>query len=231
MKQLRDMEVLRALSKQKLETTDLEFCYASRKYRTRVIKNTPIPFHKFPCGETEAVTQRRRPVRACTKQQPQTQRRKRDIEEQECWNGYSLLTGLPVPEAAVRKKPKAKKVEKVEKPVLAYPSVEHAIKEKRLFHSVLQSPFTVGEYNDGIDSDSNDGTEPEWRLRLSQKEINEYIDTIAIEKLFMHLWNQFIRMEYFVYADHRVAPACMLFAKSTLLRQLFLLFYAVWQYN
>lgn len=95
----------------------------------------------------------------------------------------------------------------------SFPSVETAVAEKRLFHSVLQSPLCMEEFASGADSDGDD-RDQEWRLELANDELNEYLDTTCAEKLFMNLWNQFTVEVYAVYADRRVAPACLLFARS-----------------
>lgn len=100
---------------------------------------------------------------------------------------------------------------------LAYASVEAAVGERKLFHSVVQHPVTMREIRDGDDSDEGTRGEMEWRQKLDDEEVLDYVDTIPIEKLFMNLWNQFMNMEFFAYADRRVARACHLFATSKFL--------------
>lgn len=101
----------------------------------------------------------------------------------------------------------------------AFSSVSQAIRDERLFHSVVQRPLCVTEFENGCDSDdeSEDQEERKWRLKQVDEEIEEYVDTIAVEKLFMNLWNQFVTLEHAIIADRYVAPACLQFARSKLI--------------
>lgn len=83
-----------------------------------------------------------------------------------------------------------------------------------LYHSNLAVPLSVKDYERGADSDDDETEEHLWRLQLVDTEIEEFIDTIPVEKLFMLLWNQFVRMEFVVRADRHVGPACMCFVNS-----------------
>lgn len=96
----------------------------------------------------------------------------------------------------------------------AFKSVQYAVKKNLLFHSVIQTPLSLEEFCDGVDSDADASEEQEWRLGMKADEVNEYVDTISVEKLFMNLWNQFIRMEFVAYADKTIAPACVAFVRS-----------------
>ncbi|CAN8061398.1 unnamed protein product [Agarophyton chilense] len=114
-----------------------------------------------------------------------------------------------------------KKKKKVGKP--AFKTLSTAVKEKRLYNSVVQRELLVEEYENGADSDAESESQEEvkWRLRVVDDEIEEYVDTIAVEKLFMNLWNQFVKMEHPVKSDKEIAPACLSFVqkyRKTLIR-------------
>lgn len=65
----------------------------------------------------------------------------------------------------------------------------------RLFHSVSNEPLDVEQYNDGYDSDLNDPEELKWRIRVSDKQIFEFIDSLVDDKYFLCLWNYFCALE------------------------------------
>eukprot|EP00178_Gracilaria_changii_P020878 TRINITY_DN612_c0_g1_i3.p1 TRINITY_DN612_c0_g1~~TRINITY_DN612_c0_g1_i3.p1 ORF type:complete len:323 (-),score=55.30 TRINITY_DN612_c0_g1_i3:1442-2410(-) len=114
-----------------------------------------------------------------------------------------------------------KKKKKTGKP--AFKSLSAAVQEKRLYNSVVQHELQVEEYENGADSDaeSEDQEELKWRLRVVDDEIEEFVDTIAVEKLFMNLWNQFVKMEHPIKSDREIAQACLDFVqkyRKTLIR-------------
>ncbi|KAI0566736.1 hypothetical protein FGB62_6g318 [Gracilaria domingensis] len=114
-----------------------------------------------------------------------------------------------------------KKKKKTGRP--AFKTLSAALKEKRLYNSVVQRELQEEAYENGVDSDaeSEDQEELKWRLRVVDDEIEEYVDTIAVEKLFMNLWNQFVKMEHPVKSDKEIAPACLDFVqkyRKTLIR-------------
>ena len=115
-----------------------------------------------------------------------------------------------------------------EKGRAAFKSIQHAVRKNMLFHSFVQTPLSLEEFCDGVDSDADPSEEQEWRLGMKADEVNEYVDTISVEKLFMNLWNQFIRMEFVAYADKTIAPACVAFVKSKFVQNVFL---CVYEYN
>lgn len=94
-----------------------------------------------------------------------------------------------------------------------FQTVEDAIKEGRLFHSVVQNPYRT-DHADLDDSDTEVADEQEWRLRLRSEEMFEFTDTLAVEQLFMNLWNQFVGMEFRLDSDRAVAGACRAFLES-----------------
>lgn len=96
----------------------------------------------------------------------------------------------------------------------AYKSIRDAAKSKRLFHSVRQQPLCVEAVENGADSDADLEEEVKWRLKMCDDEIEDYCDTIPVEKLFMNLWNQFVRVDVVFKADRVMADNCMRFAKS-----------------
>lgn len=120
----------------------------------------------------------------------------------------------PAPRTTSRKADIKKGKRKREGNGAAFSSVHTA--SRRLYHSVLQTPLCLKGFDDGADSDADEEAEQVWRLRLTDDDVEDYLDTIAVEKLFMNLWNQFTRMDYAVRADRHVAPACMAFVKSKL---------------
>ena len=95
----------------------------------------------------------------------------------------------------------------------AFTSVEQAAHDNTLFHSVVQNKLNTTCFDDGYDSDDPHHVNQQWRLQIMDDEIEEYIDTVAVEKLFMNLWNQFVTMEHRITADHEIANACIQFAK------------------
>lgn len=97
----------------------------------------------------------------------------------------------------------------------AFRSISAAVQNDRLYHSVLQQPLNLQRYDEGADSDaeSDDQDELKWRSEIVEDEIEEFTDTIAVEKLFMCLWNQFAKMENPIRADRDVAPACLRFVQ------------------
>lgn len=114
------------------------------------------------------------------------------------------------------RRPKAVRA-KVSSVKLAYESVDQAIREQRLYHSVVQTPVQLEEVEAGEDSDEEECLqyEREWRLAIANDEVNDFTDTLPVEKLFFNLWNQFLTMEFHTYADKTLPPACMQFVKST----------------
>lgn len=128
------------------------------------------------------------------------------------WSADVLVSNAISRLGGRREKKRIKNRKIVGKP--AYATVEHAISEKRLFHSVVQNPLNHDGFLEGHDSDDDNETCTRWRLQIMEDEIEEYIDTVPVEKLFMNLWNQFITLEYPVKADHHIAPACMAFVKK-----------------
>lgn len=152
--------------------------------------------------------QRQRPSRACVTTTPKSEDDKKPPARRS-------TSGQP----SSRKTKSAKSrnaAAKLEKGSPGYKSVAHAVREKRLWHSVLQNPVTLDEFHAEDDSDEEREDEHEWRLRLADDEVEEFEDTLPVEKLLMNLWNQFLLMEFNAYADHRVALACKDFTKSKL---------------
>lgn len=183
----------------------------------------------------EPAAKRQRPVRACTSlarvpangtevNDAGRSRRRRsegwEANGRERVNGEAATHGktngkVRRGEGKPGKKAKAVK-SKVASVKLAYQSVAQAVKEKRLYHSVLQTPVKVEEVEGGKDSDAEEelGYEREWRLALANTEVDDFSDTLPVEKLFFNLWNQFLTMDFHAYSDRMVAPACMQFVKK-----------------
>lgn len=117
------------------------------------------------------------------------------------------------PTRATKRLSEGKKKRKTGNP--AFKSISAAIQNDRLYHSVLQQRLSLHGYNEGADSDaeSDDQEELKWRSKIVEDEIEEFVDTIAVEKLFMCLWNQFAKMDNPIRADREVAPACLRFVQ------------------
>lgn len=92
-------------------------------------------------------------------------------------------------------------------------SLEEGARQGRLFHSIEQTRLNVEQFQE-IDSDNEEELEQEWRFRLRHDEISDFTDTVPTEMLFMHLWNQFVGMEFKIYADKCVAEACLAFVNK-----------------
>eukprot|EP00177_Eucheuma_denticulatum_P000208 GFKZ01000363.1.p1 GENE.GFKZ01000363.1~~GFKZ01000363.1.p1 ORF type:complete len:487 (+),score=60.22 GFKZ01000363.1:49-1461(+) len=183
----------------------------------------------------EPAAKRQRPVRACASSSKvvangvngnETRRPLRSRSE--VWegngkgreNGHAMTHGksngkVRKGEGKHGKKSKVVK-SKVASAKLAYQSVAQAVKERRLYHSVLQTPVKVEEVEGGEDSDAEEKLdyEREWRLALANTEVDDFSDTLPVEKLFFNLWNQFLTIDFHTYCDRMVAPACMQFVKK-----------------
>lgn len=173
---------------------------------------------------------RQRPSRACVTTTPKSEDAKIPVdakrtEDAKMPEELRKPSSRSVPAQQSRSKTKPTKTRsasvKVEKATPAYKNAAHAVKEKRLWHSILQHPVSLEEFQAEDDSDEDREEEYEWRLHLADDEVEEFEDTLPVEKLLMNLWNQFLVMDYHAYADHRVAPACNAFAKSKFCFQLF----------
>lgn len=167
----------------------------------------------------EPYQKRQRPIRACASSkyepnpsavQPPNRSRHRSIPP-----GLTPISSKPASHSREHRKFKTMSA-KVSSPKLAYNSVDEAIREQRLFHSVLQTPVRLEEIEAKEDSDAEECLryEREWRLAIANDEVNDFTDTLPVEKLFFNLWNQFLTMEFHAYADKTVPPACMQFVKS-----------------
>lgn len=148
---------------------------------------------------------RQRPLRACSMTTSQSEEKKPVVQR-----SAQAQLGSRKSKPARAKGNSAR----VEKGTPGYDSVEQAVKEKRLWHSILQNPVSFEEFQEGVDSDGERDEEHEWRLQIADDEVEEFEDTLPVEKLLMNLWNQFLFMEFNAFADHRLAPACKKFAKS-----------------
>lgn len=69
----------------------------------------------------------------------------------------------------------------------------------------MSAAIDVGSFSNGDDSD--DGEDAEWRMRFKQVLLHEFVDMMAVEKVSMNLWNQFILGEYRISSDRFVLPA------------------------
>lgn len=156
-------------------------------------------------SDDDPTPKRQRPLRACAMTPSQSEEKKAAVQR-----AASAQQGSRKAKPARAKGNSAK----VEKGTPVYESVEQAVKEKRLWHSVLQNPVSLEEFQEGVDSDGDRDDEHDWRLQIADDEVEEFEDTLPVEKLLMNLWNQFSFMEFNAFADHRLAPACMEFAKS-----------------
>lgn len=95
----------------------------------------------------------------------------------------------------------------------AFRSLEKAVGEGKLFHSVLQVPLRLGCVEDGQDSDEEVSEEQEWRMRVAREEMMDYVDTNAVERLFMNLWNQFVNVDRKITSDREMGDACLQFVR------------------
>jgi len=65
----------------------------------------------------------------------------------------------------------------------------------KLFHTVSNEPLDLEQYNDGYDSDLDDPEELKWRIKVSDKQIFEFIDSLVDDKYYLCLWNYFCAIE------------------------------------
>lgn len=208
----------------KFHAYDMENTYVNRRrYPKQEDGGSAVGTKRSPSEDDGPSSKRHRPMRTCAKRALEEekaaaaeQRRRSAPSSSGKANGRTPST----PRKRVSEPGKSKTKSKVIRPKhkLAYTSVEAAVREKKLFHSVMQHPVSLREIANGDDSDDDTRCELEWRQKLDDDEVLDYVDTIPIEKLFMNLWNQFLKMEFFAYADRRIARACLRFATSKFLR-------------
>ena len=92
------------------------------------------------------------------------------------------------------------------------PIVNEEAAKGRLFHTVTNIPLDIVTYNEGIDSDLEDGGEEvRWRCKCGDERLGEVVDMLAIEKYFFSLWNQFVHANYVSLGDRDVYNAYLRF--------------------
>lgn len=107
----------------------------------------------------------------------------------------------------------------------AFESFSEGVDRGIIYRSIIQSQPSRESLEDGEDSDSKEEVIDEiWRLELGDKQLSEFLDTTALEKMYMNLWNKFISHDVYVYADRYVLDVVTMFAAKygTLLSALYL---------
>lgn len=95
----------------------------------------------------------------------------------------------------------------------AFSSFESGINRGILYNSVLQSRPKKEQFDLGDDSDGDVFIDEDWRLELNDRLLIEYLDTFALEKLYMNMWNNFAMTEVYIHSDRRVMEAVVCFAR------------------
>jgi VEFS-Box of polycomb protein len=112
-----------------------------------------------------------------------------------------------------RRKGRGKKDEDNKPGVPAFSSVAEGVAQGILYRSVIQSELTAEEFDEGADSDGELVVDEDWRLELNDEQLSEYLDTSALEKMYMNMWNQFVEREVYVFSDRRTLAAAVGFAR------------------
>lgn len=96
---------------------------------------------------------------------------------------------------------------------LAFESFADGIDRGIVYRSIIQSRPTPESLEGGDDSDSKEEVIDEiWRLELGDKQLSEFLDTSALEKMYMNLWNKYVSHEVYVFADRYVLDVVVQFA-------------------
>lgn len=207
--------VIRPMSTDKnLIATVEDSDFVKAKKSPRVI--APLAGEKRPAGEAQLTLngndqKRQRPVRACT-----TQVTEEPIPSpRRAGSASGSASSRRANDSKERKKSRPRS--KPSSALFAYNDLKQAVREKRLYHTVVQTAITEKAAENYVDSDDEDNMQydKEFRLRIANNEVDDFTDTLPVEKLFFNLWNQFLTCDYHAYADKMVAPGCMIFVKST----------------
>lgn len=89
-----------------------------------------------------------------------------------------------------------------------YPTNKNPLALRQFFHTNTFIPVRGCE----IDRDSDEEVEEDWKLRMQERDLDEYDDLSWSEKMFMKLWNRFAH-ERHIPDDRFFADRCFEFAK------------------